>query len=77
MYVYVCVCVYVQNFFPKTKRPSILFPHLKVNVRDKLKWSTVLWIDSVGCLTPSPHVIELTTPRSLVQDFWFTLINKP
>ena len=70
MYVYVCVCIlFVQNFFKNQNAKYPIFSLKKDNVRIKLKWGTILWIGVVGCLTPSPHVTKLPSPRSSVRNF--------
>ena len=61
-----CVCVCTKPFQNQNANYLICFAR-NVNIRVKLKWGTILWNGGVGCLTPFPHVIELLSPRSLVQ----------
>ena len=70
----VCVCIVVQNIFKKQNAKYLIFFIKRIMLELKLKWGIIFWISSVGCLTPFPHVTELLNPKSLVQDFWFTLI---
>ena len=66
---YSYIYLIVQNLFQKIKFQVFNFFSKTLMLELKLIWGTILWIGSVGCLTPSPIVIELPSPRFLVRDF--------
>ena len=73
----VCVFIVVQNIFKKQNAKYLIFFIKRIMLELKLKWGIIFWISSVGCLTTSPYITELSSPKFFVRDFWFILIKKP